>query len=286
MSGQARPREPEESRGAAEALLAAIGRAPEAPFDLAEAALMLAALDRPRVPVDRYRRHLADLAAAVGAHGGATRSAAGRAAALAATIHGTEGYRGDDLTYDDLQNANLMRVIDRRRGLPVALGILYIHAARAQGWRADGIAFPGHFLVSVEAGTERVILDPFAGVPVAGASGLRAMLKAVSGVAAELTPACYARLDDRRVLMRLANNIKTRLAAQGRFREAADVTERMLWIVPEEVALHRDLGIFHAETGNLKAALSELRAFIAATPDTEARHIAASLAQKIEARLN
>ncbi len=33
-------------------------------------------------------------------------------------------YHGDTLTCHDLQNANPMRVIDRRKGLPVALGIL------------------------------------------------------------------------------------------------------------------------------------------------------------------
>lgn len=286
MNGEARPHGREDARGAAEAMLAAIGRAPDLPFDIAEAALMLAALDRPQVPLERYRLHLADIDGAVAARGRDAMSAAGQASALTEIIHGQEGYRGDDLTYDDLQNANLIRVIDRRRGLPVALGILYIHAARVQGWRAAGIAFPGHFLISIETGTERVILDPFGGATVEGASGLRAMLKAVSGVAAELTPACYARLDDRHILMRLENNIKTRLAAQGRFREAASVIERMLLVVPEESVLYRDLGIFQAEAGNLKAALAALPTFIAAAPDEDSRHMAAALAQKIESRLN
>lgn len=273
-------------RGEAEAMLAAIGRAPDSEFDIAEAALMLAALERPQVSLDRYRAHLADLDLAVRARARGARSAAGRATALAAVIHGDEGYRGDELTYDDLQNANLMRVIDRRKGLPVALGILYLHAARTQGWNAHGIAFPGHFLVSIDSGTERIIFDPFAGEPVEGASALRAMLKAVSGMDAELSPACYARLDDRHVLLRLQNNIKTRLAAQGRFAEAVTATERMLLIVPEEVSLYRDLGVLHAEAGNLKAAVAALTTFVRTTPDEEARHIAAALVQKIEARLN
>jgi len=57
-------------------------------------------------------------------------------AALTQVMAEEHGYGGDRQHYDDLQNANLIRVIDRRRGLPVALGILYLHAARAQGWRA------------------------------------------------------------------------------------------------------------------------------------------------------
>ena len=52
-------------------------------------------------------------------------------------------------TYDDPQNADLMAVIDRRRGLPVALGILYIHAARAAGLEASGLNTPDHFLLQL-----------------------------------------------------------------------------------------------------------------------------------------
>ncbi|MFT5538663.1 MAG: regulator of sirC expression with transglutaminase-like and TPR domain [Alphaproteobacteria bacterium] len=286
MTGQVQKIDDAGLRGAAHNTLAAIGRTPSAPFNIAEAALLLAALDRSGVALERYRLHLADLATGVADTAQSTRSAAGQVQALVRVIHGTEGYRGDVLTYDDLQNANLMRVIDRRQGLPVALGVLYLHAARAQGWAAQGLAFPGHFLISVEAGTERIIFDPFAGQPIKDASALRAMIKAVSGNGAELTPQCYAPLGDRHILLRLQNNIKTRLAAQGQFKEAIDVTERMLLIVPEECALHRDLGVYHAEAGNLKAAIESLNIFIGITQDEEARHITSALVQKIQAHLN
>lgn len=269
--------------------LTAIGAAPDTPFDLADVALMLAGLDQPGTPLEPYRAHLAALAAAVakacdGAQG--NRSATVRAAALIAVLRRDEGYAGDLDTYEDLQNANLIQVIDRHRGLPVALGILYLHAARAQGWTAHGLAFPGHFLCAVESGAERVIIDPFCGQVVEGANGLRALVKAVAGAEAELHPAYCAALDDRFVLLRLLNNIKTRLAGQGRFAEAVAVTERMLMIAPEEITLHRDLGAFHAETGNLKAALAALKTFVGTTRDIDARHQAAALAQNIAARLN
>lgn len=266
--------------------LAAIGASPEMPFDIGEAALALAALDRPRIPLEHYRRHLADLAEAVGHSARDNIGAEAKAAALTAVIAGAEGYCGDDETYDYLQNANLISVIDRRRGLPVALGIIYLQVARAQGWQATGLAFPGHFLISIDAGAERVIFDPFAGRPVDSAATLRAMLKATAGNEAELTPACYAPLGDRHVLARLQNNIKTRLAAQGRFAEAIRISEGMLLIVPEETMLHRDLGIFHAEMGNLNAAIGALDTFVNLTTDEEARHIASALAQKIRTRLN
>ena len=43
----------------------------------------------------------------------------------------------------------------------MALSILYLHVARAQGWQAEGLAFPGHFLIRVEIDGARHVIDPF-----------------------------------------------------------------------------------------------------------------------------
>src|SRR6267378_807096 len=131
--------------------LRGLGASGEPILPIAEAALALASFERPRVGPTRYREHLQLLARDVSGHPAAAGDVAERARALNEIVLLKYGYSGDALTYDDLQNANLMRVIDRRRGLPVALGILYIHAARAQGWDMVGLSFPGHFLVRLEA---------------------------------------------------------------------------------------------------------------------------------------
>ena len=106
---------------------------------------------------------------------------------------GRHGFRGDTETYDDPRNANLMHVIDRRRGLPVALGILWMHAGQAYGGDVVGLAFPSHFLIRLASRGQRVILDPFGGGPVLGAEDLRRMIKDLSGAGREIEPADYAR---------------------------------------------------------------------------------------------
>src|SRR5271156_6299734 len=138
-----------------------LGASGERILPIAEAALALASFERPRVGPARYREHLQLLARDVGRHPGAAGDVAERARALNEIVLLKYGYSGDALTYDDLQNANLMRVVDRRKGLPVALGILYIHAARAQGWDMAGLAFPGHFLVRLPAPDGRALPPPF-----------------------------------------------------------------------------------------------------------------------------
>ena len=84
-------------------------------------------------------------------------------------------------TYDDLANANLISVIQRRRGLPVALGIIWLHTARAAGWGAHGVDFPAHFLVALEGKSVQAVIDVFGGGVTLDARDLRVLLKRVEG---------------------------------------------------------------------------------------------------------
>lgn len=271
-----------------EARLRRIGGSEDAAIDLAEAALFLAALDRPRVPLERYRHHLSllerDTAEAIETLDPS--SLKDRAVALKQVIVERYGYQGDQLTYDDLQNANLMRVIDRRKGLPVTLGILYIHAARAQGWTIHGLNFPGHFLLRLDQDGKRLIIDPFAGGEPRDTAAMRELLKAISGNEAELRPEHYAPVGNRDILLRVQGNIKLRLLQDKRPDEALVVLESMLMIAPGQAGLWREAGLLHAHLGNLRAAVMGLEQFIELSRDEQGRHEAATLLQGLKSRLN
>src|SRR6059058_1585188 len=263
-----------------------LGAASSPILPIGEAALALASFERPRVGLSRYRQHLATLARDVGRHAGAGGDLAARARALNEILLLKHGYSGDELTYDDLQNANLMRVVDRRKGLPVALGILYLHAARAQGWDSVGLGFPGHFLVRLTDGAERLILDPFHGGRVCDASSLRELLKAMAGQEVELSPQHYAPVADRDVLLRLQNNLKSRLLQAGRFERALGVVETMLLLAPDMAELWQEAGVLHARQGNMRAGANALEQFILRAPEGSARHQAAAILQQLKSKLN
>jgi regulator of sirC expression with transglutaminase-like and TPR domain len=253
---------------------------------IAEAALALASFDRRRVDFARYREHLRLVARDVGEHPAAAGDLAGRARALSEIILLKYGYSGDELTYDDLQNANLMRVIDRRKGLPVVLGILFIDAARAQGWEASGLAFPGHFLIRLSQGAERLILDPFHNGQICGAAELRELLKAVVGEERELAPEYYAPVADRDVLLRLQNNLKSRLMQERRHDRAVRIVDTMLMLAPDLAELWRESGLLHRQLGNLRAAAAALERYIVRAPESTDRHQAAAILQQLRAQLN
>src|ERR1700751_1198713 len=263
-----------------------LGASGERILPIAEAALALASFERPRVDPTHYREHLRSLARDVGRHPGAAGDIAERVRALNEVILLKYGYSGDELTYDDLQNANLMRVVDRRKGLPVALGIVYMHAGRAQGWETVGLAFPGHFLVRLSNGPERLILDPFHGGRICTAAEMRELLKATASTESELLTEPYTPVSDRDVLLRLQNNLKARLIQAERYERAVTVAETMLMLAPDLAELWHEAGLLHARLGNMRSAAAALEQVVLRAPDGMARHQAAALLQQLRSKLN
>jgi regulator of sirC expression with transglutaminase-like and TPR domain len=275
------------SRLEAKDLLRHIGTQPDEDIDLAEAALALAALDQPDVSLDRYRDHLSLLAREVAElNPPDTDTLEGRVKALQDVLVGRHGYEGDTLTYDDIQNANMMQVIDRKRGLPVALGILFIQTARAQGWSISGLNFPGHFLVRLEYAGERIILDPFNQGQSRSVMELRDLLKVAAGADAELTPEYYATVGNRDILLRLQNNLKLRFMKADRVDKAVEILDGMLLFAPEEAMLWREAGLLNAHIGNLNAAVGALETFMTLGVNDLLRHQTALLIQQLKNRLN
>lgn len=273
------------SRSEARGVLMRLATLADDDIDIGEAALALAAFDRPDRAIAPYRAHIDDLAKEVGeALGGSDGGLDAQIAALRAVIIEHYGYAGDDDTYDDLRNANLMWVIDRRRGLPVTLGILYLHCARRLGWRMAGLNFPGHFIVRLEHEGHRVILDPFNGGVELTVAEMRDILKAAAGDAAEMQPAYYQPAGCREVLLRLMNNIKLRHIASDDMNRALGALERMRLFAPDEPSIWRETGLLEAHVGNLSGAIAALETFMAMSHNDRQRHHAALLIQELKGR--
>jgi regulator of sirC expression with transglutaminase-like and TPR domain len=251
------------------AALTAIGQLADSEIDIGNAALQLARVDAPDADWKAAARHLSDLA-----HGAVQRALAmegenlpARAAALADLLAGEFGYEGDLESYDDPANANLIRVIERRRGLPVALGVIWLHAARAAGWGSHGVDFPQHFLVALEGHKTQVVLDVFHGGQVMSARELRALLKQVEGETAELRPGLLQPMSTRRVLLRLQNNIMTRRLEAGDMRGGLRCTEDMLLIAPDQAELWRQAGIMNQRLEQVAAARDCYQRFLELVPE-------------------
>jgi regulator of sirC expression with transglutaminase-like and TPR domain len=262
-----------------------LGEAGDGPHDIARAALMLSALDHSGRPIEPYEKHPADIAEAARGEARHAMHAELAARALSTLMVGRYGYDGDRLSYDDPQNADLMAVIDRRRGLPVALGILYLHAARAAGFEAMGLNYPGHFLLSISIRGHEALIDPFNG----GAALDRERLGAPPAMGAHLPEgAQFAEsVSDIDVLLRLTNNLKLRALNNGERVRALEISKRMVLIAPRRPELWMDLARLNEASGALGGAQRAYEACLSLVPSGQALHNEAALSlHALKRRLN
>jgi len=270
---------------ASRARLQDLGDRGDGEVDLAAAALDIAGMHRSGTTLAPYLRHLETLVQEVGVYAGKKPDIERAVEAMIQVLAKRYGYGGDDETFDDLEAANLATVIDERRGLPVALGILYLHVARAQGWTAVGLDFPGRFLVRLEVGAERRILDPFDNGQVLEPQDLRNLLKVGAGLESELTPDQYREIGNREILLRLENNIKVRHLRAERFEDALRIIDTMLLFAPETASLWREAGMIHARLDHVREAISSLEEFLRLDTSAETRYSATLLLQDLRSRL-
>ncbi|WP_421779423.1 SirB1 family protein [Kiloniella litopenaei] len=273
-----------------------VGLADDDDISISETALLIAAHERQSNSIDRYRDHLANLVQQTDDLLLQINESVDQLAlndiltTIETVLYDIQGYKGDTETYDSLENANLISVIERRKGLPIVLGILYLHIIRSlnleQPLVATGLNFPGHFLVRISYRKKHVIIDPFERGKVRDTPWLRATLKSFMSDQAELRAEFTQSVSNRNILLRLQNNIKVRLIEAEEPEKALKVLERMLLIAPKEPAIWRETGMLQAFLNNILAAIDTLEHYLLIEEDHRGLMEASHMLQKLKAQLN
>ncbi len=72
-----------------------------------------------------------------------------------------EGFAGNVDNYYDPQNSYLPSVLRSKRGLPIALTLIYKEVLERLGLAVEGTNAPGHFLAGVYMDGKTMLVDPF-----------------------------------------------------------------------------------------------------------------------------
>jgi len=200
-------------------LVALFADAPDAPVE--RAALCIAADLDPALDAGAVLNQLDDWSAPL-AEGAARDRAPEALAALVGThLYDHLGFAGDEATYYHPDNSLLHRVLGRRRGIPITLAVVMMALCRRAGIEAEGIGFPGHFLVRL-GGAEGVYVDPFFGGRVMRPSDLDALSRQVTGDAGRMRPEHLAPVGSRAMAVRMLFNLK------GAYERAGDASRALL----------------------------------------------------------
>jgi regulator of sirC expression with transglutaminase-like and TPR domain len=178
------------------------------------------------------------------------------------------GFQGNREQYEDPRNSCLNEVMDRKKGIPITMALIYIEIARRAGVRAEGVNFPGHFLVRVlhdlhtDNPGEGLIVDPFHGGAILNETDCRQLLNRHMGEDAAFEPSLLARATRRHVLVRMLLNLKRLYVRMHSFPQARLTTDALLALQPSSLADLRDRGLLAYHMNDFSRALKDLEEYL------------------------
>jgi regulator of sirC expression with transglutaminase-like and TPR domain len=273
------------------ARLTALLERPEDSICLAEAALLVAEGQYPGLDIEDYLGRIDGYARELQERLGDDAGPTARLGALNQYLFQELGFAPDTDNYYDPRNSFLNDVLERRRGIPLSLSILYIAVGRRLGLDLRGVSFPGHFLVKCAVDGGVVVLDPYYRGLSLSLEDLQKRLREVRGgeVSRAIVSEMLVSAAPREVMVRMLRNLKSIYLKAQRFNDALAVLE---WIVPLAPAEHeevRDRGIVYQELECFRAALADFERYVARepkAPDAEAIRGRIVEMQKRAAQLN
>ena len=245
--------------------------------DLAIAALMIARLEYPDLDAGPYIEELdamgrdaaVRVALATPGHDappGIDPQAYARVAALNDYLFREQRFVGNTAHYEDPRNTFLNQVLDRRTGIPITLALVYMEVARRAGIAAEGVNFPGHFLVRcpMRPGQDRdLIIDAFHGGALLSEDGCLQLLRKHAGEGAVWNDAhLRARATKPQILTRMLVNLKRVYVQMYSFPQARDITELLLAVDPSATHELRDRGLLAYQLNDFSAALRDLQDYL------------------------
>jgi regulator of sirC expression with transglutaminase-like and TPR domain len=208
---------------------------------LDHAALLIGAWDYPARTLDAYVAELDRIALEVAPEVARASGGIGRARAISDQLFDRMGFCGNTGDYYDPRNSFLSDVIDRRMGIPISLSVLYLEIARRVGVLAQGVNFPGHFLVRVAIEDAWLFLDPFSGGRSLTPGDLETLLRKTTTPDAVLEPSVIAAATKRQIVARMLVNLAGIYGRNGDLPRSLDVLERLAILEPQNPRIARDL---------------------------------------------
>lgn len=235
-------------------LVEAFKRLSEDSLNELEAALLVARVVDADIDIERVRERIASLEAAARSQG-------------AVDVEGlldllrTQGFAQTSLADVDLSHSSIDWLLQQHQGLPIVVAVLVVTVARGLGMLAEGVNYPGHFLLRVDD----ALIDPLAMAVVDESS-----LRKIPGLTKDqmLSPASPVTM-----AFRMLNNLKAYYMRFENWPAMLLVTAYQMGIVHDEASL---LSLVHFERGEYcqwmnddDAALTEYARCAQLSPDDE-----------------
>ncbi len=248
---------------------ARIIRCPDEEIDLLRAGLAIAAGDYPGLDVDFYLARVDQIASAVRARRGDKFNPYRSIASINFVLFQEQGFRGNRDDYYDPRNSFLNEVLERKKGIPITLSVLYMEVARRVGLELYGVGFPGHFLVKYLGDGEEIVIDPFHEGAIKTDEELEALLSELYRSEVALNPQFLQPVTKKQILERMLNNLKAIYLRREDWQRSLSVADYLVVLNPDSAGDRRDRGLLYLKLECFSSAVEDLEAYLRMAPDAE-----------------
>ncbi len=185
------------------------------------------------------------------------------------------GFSGNANNFYAPENSYVNEVLQSRRGIPISIAVIWLELAQALGLKAEGVSFPGHFLVKVTLPEGLVVLDPLTGESL-GLDNLAERLapfRPILGDSSDIDTPLGLFLQPaqpREILSRMLRNLKEIFSSQEDWPRLIGVLDRLIVLNPLALDEKRDRGLAFMELGQVQEARDDLLQYLMARPDARA----------------
>ena len=265
---------------------------PDEQINIAEAALVIASEEYRDLDIPAYLALLDELANKLKRRLRPDISPADTIVALNRYLFDELGFSGNAADYYDPRNSFLNEVLDRKRGIPITLALVYIEIGRRIGLPVQGISFPAHFLVKCKLREGTVVLDPYAKGCSLSFDDIKQRVKSLrNGVEPprSVVAGMLVAASSKEILVRMLRNLKSIYSHHREWHKALTATDRIISVIPDSAEEYRDRGMIYLNLECFRAALFDLQAYLKMLPvagDADTVYQKVVELQAVAARLN
>lgn len=241
----------------------------ETTFPLDRAALTLGLEDYPGLDIADYLGRLDTFAARAEVLLGRDRSPINVIESINEVLFIQEGLHGNKEDYYNPKNSYLNEVLDKKKGIPITLSIIYIEVAHRIGFPIEGVGIPGHFIAKHVLEDREILIDAFNQGKILTLKDCQELLDPMYGGSVSISPSLLQAMGKKAIITRMLYNLKGIYYQKEAYDKALAIVERILMINPQVPSEIRDRGLLYMQTSFFAKALADLKYYLAHTSASE-----------------
>ncbi len=240
---------------------------PDDRISLAQAALVIASCEYPRLDSASYIERLDQMARHAGGRLVGETNPYDTITRINRYLFEKEGFSGNAEDYYDPRNSFLNEVLDRKTGIPITLSTVYLEMAERLGLPLVGVGLPGHFLVKHPHFD--ILIDPFTKGRILTEDDCRRRMQELMGEEVPFHKSYLNGVGKRHIVVRMLNNLRTIYINARQFQKALDIADLAFAIQPPSPQERKERAALLIQLRRHSEAVADLNYYLEQEPTAQ-----------------